>query len=84
LVGSPPVGEFCGGPGVTADWVIESNYFQCYANQTVALRDAHGFVIQYNAFAGAGNKAVQQTDGTSKITIRGNILGPGYRRLTGD
>jgi hypothetical protein len=73
-----------GGPGATEDWVIEANYFQCYANQTVALRDAHGFLIRYNAFTGAGNKAVQQTDGTSGTTIRDNILGPGYRRLTGD
>jgi hypothetical protein len=73
-----------GGPGVTEDWEIEANYFQCYANQTVALRDAHGFVIQYNTFAGAGNKAIQQTDGTSGITIGNNVLGPGYRRLTGD
>ena len=73
-----------GGPGVTRDWVIEANYFQCYANQTVALRDAHGFVIRYNTFAGAGNKAIQQTDGTSGIVIQNNVLGPGYRRLTGD
>jgi hypothetical protein len=73
-----------GGPGVTRDWVIESNHFQCYANQTIALRDAHGFVIQNNNFAGGGNKAIQQADGTSGITIRNNVLGPGYNRLTGD
>jgi hypothetical protein len=73
-----------GGPGITKDWVIEANYFQCYANQSVSLRDAHGFVIRYNTFAGAGTKAIQQTDGTSGITIQNNVLGPGYRRLTGD
>ncbi len=73
-----------GGPGSTEDWVIESNHFQCYANQTVALRDAHDFVIRDNAFAGGGNKAIQQADGTSGILIQDNVLGPGYRRLTGD
>jgi hypothetical protein len=73
-----------GGPGVTEDWVIESNHFECYANQTIALRDAHGFVIQHNTFAGRGNKAIQQADGTSGIVIQDNVLGPGYRRLTGD
>lgn len=73
-----------GGPGVTEGWVIESNHFQCYANQTVALRDAHDFVIRNNNFAGGGRKAVQQADGTSGILIQDNVLGPGYRRLTGD
>jgi len=73
-----------GGGGVTRNWVIERNYFQCYANQTIALRDAHDFVIQNNTFAGAGRKAVQQADGSSRITIRDNILGPGYGRITGD
>ncbi|GAA5110657.1 right-handed parallel beta-helix repeat-containing protein [Pseudonocardia adelaidensis] len=73
-----------GGGGVTRDWVIERNYFRCYANQTIALRDAHDFVIQNNTFAGAGRKAVQQTDGSSGITIRDNVLGSGYGRVTGD
>ena len=73
-----------GGVGVTKGWVIEGNYFQCYANQTIALRDAHDFVIRNNDFAGAGGKAVQQTDGTSGITLRDNSLGKGYRAVTGD
>jgi hypothetical protein len=73
-----------GGGGATRNWVVEGNYFQCYANQTVALRDAHDFVIQNNDFAGAGRKAVQQTDGTSGIAIRDNILGSGYGVVTGD
>lgn len=73
-----------GGRGATRGWKIEHNYFQCYANQTIALRDAHDFVIQNNNFAGAGRKAVQQTDGSSGITIRNNVLGSGYGRVTGD
>ncbi|HLU60512.1 MAG TPA: right-handed parallel beta-helix repeat-containing protein [Pseudonocardia sp.] len=73
-----------GGPGATRDWIIEDNHFECFANQTIALRDAHGFVIRNNTFAGRGNKAIQLADGTSGITIRDNVLGPGYRSLTGD
>ncbi len=73
-----------GGGGATRGWVIERNYFQCYANQTIALRDVHDFVIQDNNFAGAGRKAIQQTDGTSRITLRDNVLGSGYGRVTGD
>jgi Right handed beta helix region len=73
-----------GGGGATRNWVIRGNYFQCYANQTIALRDAHDAVVQHNHFAGRGNKAVQQADGTSGITISNNVLGSGYRNLTGD
>jgi parallel beta helix pectate lyase-like protein len=73
-----------GGPGVTRGWVIDSNHFQCYANQTVALRDVHNFVIRNNNFAGAGRKAIQQADGTSGIALQNNVLGPGYNKLTGD
>lgn len=73
-----------GGGGVTSNWVVASNYFACHANQTIALRDVHRTVIQSNNFAGSGRKAIQQADGTSGITIRDNVLGPGYGRLTGD
>ncbi|GAA0925759.1 right-handed parallel beta-helix repeat-containing protein [Pseudonocardia zijingensis] len=73
-----------GGAGVTANWVVAGNYFACHANQTIALRDVHNTVIQGNHFAGSGRKAIQQTDGTSGIRLVGNVLGPGYGRLTGD
>lgn len=73
-----------GGGGATRNWVVEGNFFQCYANQTIALRDAHDFVIRHNDFAGAGRKAIQQADGSSRISIRDNNLGAGYGRISGD
>ena len=48
-----------GAPGDSRNWVIRGNYFQCYANQTVALRAIHDVLVDSNTFAGAGSKGVQ-------------------------
>lgn len=72
-----------GAPGDSRNWVIRGNYFQCYANQTVALRAIHDVLVDSNTFAGAGSKGVQLADG-STVTIKNNILGSGYRTLFGD
>jgi len=72
-----------GGGGISQNWIIENNYFECYANQSISLRDIHKVNIRGNNFAGAGRKAVQITDGTSGVVFSGNILGPRIRSLSG-
>lgn len=72
-----------GGGGDSRNWVIEDNYFDCYANQTISLRAIHTVAILRNTFAGAGNKAVQITDGTSGVTFDSNILGSRIGTLFG-
>jgi parallel beta helix pectate lyase-like protein len=73
-----------GASGVSENWTVRGNHYECHANQTIAFRDIDNAVIENNNFQGSGNKAIQLTDGSSGISIQNNILGPGYRSLVGD
>jgi hypothetical protein len=73
-----------GGSGDSRRWTVRGNYYECHANQTIAFRDIDDALIEDNNFQGAGNKAIQLTDGSDDVTIRGNTLGPAYGSLVGD
>ena len=73
-----------GGGGTSQNWIIQANYFECYANQSISLRDIHTVLISCNTFAGTASKAVQMTDGTDGVTFTWNVLGPRIEALSGD
>lgn len=73
-----------GGGGVSRNWVIQNNYFACYANQTIKVDDIHNVLIVNNEFAGAGRKAIATGDLSTNVWPVGNVLGPGYEYLIGD
>jgi hypothetical protein len=73
-----------GGGGRSRNWWVHDNYFACHANQNVSFRNVTNSVIERNTFAGSGAKAVQLTDGSTNVTVRGNNLGSGYGTVAGD
>lgn len=72
-----------GGSGMSRNWQMRDDRFECYANQSVSLRDIDDVTITGNRFVGSGGKAVQVTDGSSNVKPSGNTLGAGYRSLMG-
>lgn len=73
-----------GGGGVSRNWLIEDNYFECHANQTIKVDDIHNVLIRRNNFAGTGRKAIATGDLSTNVIPKHNILGPGYEYLIGD
>ena len=72
-----------GGPGVSQNWTIRNNFFQCYAPaQTVKLDDIDSVMVEDNNFAGSGTRAVYITGLSSGVTLKNNILGAGYGSLS--
>lgn len=73
-----------GGSGASRNWQMRDNRFECFANQSISLRDIDDVTITGNRFLGSGGKAVQVTDGSTNVKVSGNTLGPGYRALLGN
>jgi len=69
---------------VSRNWDIRDNRFECFANQSISLRDVDDVTITGNRFVGSGRKAVQITDGSTNVKASGNTLGAGYSSLLGD
>lgn len=73
-----------GGGGISQNWTIDHNYYECHANQTVKLDDIHNVTITNNNFAGTGGKAIAIGSLSTGITADStNTLGSGYGSLIG-
>lgn len=73
-----------GGSGDSQIWAVRGNFYSCHAWQTIAFRDIDRAAIENNIFHGTGQKAIQLADDSAHVTIRNNVLGPGYKALVGE
>lgn len=48
-----------GGVGVSANWLVDGNFFNTYGNQALKFDDVDNVVITRNVFAGAATKIVE-------------------------
>jgi Right handed beta helix region len=84
LMAEGPNDEGGSGEGVSRNWLFDGNYCDAYAKaQSVALEDIQNVTISNNEMVGRANKAFALGEGSTGIVVKGNKIGPDYRREVG-